>query len=103
MENEDIEILKESIDKDNLVGRLEKLTIFMETLSYNIVKQEFPEEDSDLVLERITIQKKIYEEAHKLYDYIKEEEIDKEEARKTLEDLHRTFGDFKRLFKAENK
>ncbi|KAF9762115.1 hypothetical protein NGRA_2209 [Nosema granulosis] len=101
MENEDLEILRESINKDNLVGRLEKLTVFMDSLSYNIVKQDFPEEDSDLVLERVTIQKKIYEEAHKLYDSIKEEEIDKEEANKALEELSRSFQEFKKLFKKE--
>ncbi|EOB14866.1 hypothetical protein NBO_13g0043 [Nosema bombycis CQ1] len=55
MKEDDFGEIEISINEDNLVTRLEKLTVFMKSLSEDISKN-----DTEPVLEKVLIQKKVY-------------------------------------------
>jgi hypothetical protein len=89
MKEDDFGEIEISINEDNLVTRLEKLTVFMKSLSEDISKN-----DTEPVLEKVLIQKKVYEEAQRLFRIMIEEDIDKEKAKMALRDFCEVYSEY---------
>lgn len=89
MKEDDFGEIEISINEDNLVTRLEKLTVFMKSLSEDISKN-----DTEPILEKVLIQKKVYEEAQRLFRIMIEEDIDKEKAKIALRDFCKVYSEY---------
>ncbi|WUR03994.1 uncharacterized protein VNE69_07063 [Vairimorpha necatrix] len=96
----DTQIIEDSLKHDDLLNRLEKLSVFLDNLVNQITEDDVPEEDVSKIVDHIKLQKKIYEQAHELYDSVKEEVYDKEIADKNLNNLKSSIEEYKK-YKAE--
>ncbi|KKO76528.1 hypothetical protein AAJ76_200051644 [Vairimorpha ceranae] len=96
-QNPNIEVIQESLEKDDLLNRLEKFSVFLDTLVYRITEEEMPEEDVSKIVDHIKLQKKIYEHAHNLYDTVKDENYEKEKAEANLNILKETLEEYSKF------
>lgn len=90
----DLQNIHDSLENDDLLNRLEKLSVFLDKLVYQITEDEVPDEDVSKIVDHIKIQKKIYEHAHDLYECFKEEKMEKEKANASLTKLRETLDEY---------
>ncbi|KAK6090707.1 hypothetical protein P3W45_000430 [Vairimorpha bombi] len=93
----DIQNIHDSLENDDLLNRLEKLSVFLDKLVYQITEDEVPDEDVSKIVDHIKLQKKIYEHAHDLYDCFKEEKMEKEKASASLNKLKDTLSEYSKF------
>lgn len=94
MENVTLKTIQESLHKDDLLNRLEKYSVFLDQVVHEMTQDKFPEDDVSKLVEHIKIQKKIYENAHGLYESIKDENMEKETAFKKLDVLKQSLDEY---------
>lgn len=94
MEKVNIKTIQESLHNDDLLNRLEKYSVFLDQVVHEMTHDKFPEEDVSKLVEHIKIQKKIYENAHGLYESMKEENMEKETAFKKLDTLKNSLDEY---------